>query len=171
MVMGMKDDRFSVPNMVLIGSTGKNSGKTYFGTKLTKRISEERKVEVLKIATVCEGATCIYGKEGCGICDKFPGGYKLEEEISSTSGKDTSLYLEAGASRAVLMKSTREAMIEGFEEFLGTVDDNSLIICESNSLGKFVKPGMFVMVQGEGDIKPSAGEVMEYADIIYENLR
>lgn len=171
MVTGMKDNRLSVPNMVLIGSTGKNSGKTYFGTKLTKRLSREKRVEVLKIATVCEGATCIYGKEGCGICDKFPGGYKLDEEKNSTSGKDTSLYLEAGASRAVLMKSTKEAMMEGFEEFLGTVKDDSLILCESNSLGKFVKPGMFVMVQGSGDIKPSAREVMEYADIIYKNLR
>ena len=167
----MIDERLSVPNMILIGSTGKNSGKTFFGTSLTKNIASKKRIEVLKVATVCEGATCIYGKEGCGICDRFPGGYRLEEEIKKDSGKDTALYLKSGASRAVLMKSTKESMMEGFENFLETVDKDALIVCESNSLGALVKPGLFVMVQGEGDIKPSAQSVMEYADVVYRNLK
>lgn len=167
----MNNKRMPVPNMILIGSTGKNSGKTYFGTMLAKHLADKKKVEVLKVATVCEGATCIYGKEGCGICERFPGGYRLDEELDAGSGKDTSLYLANGASRAVLMKSTKESMLEGFEEFIGTVDEDSLILCESNSLGALVEPGLFIMVKGSDEIKPSAQEVMEYADVIYENLR
>lgn len=163
--------RLYVPNLILIGSTGKNSGKTFLGTQMTEKLARKGNIEVLKIATINEGATCIYGEEGCGICECFRGKYKLEEETQRDSGKDTSLYLTAGAKRAVFLKSTPESLRAGFENYLKTVPEHSLIVCESNSLGAVVEPGIFIMIQGTGEIKPSAQSVMKYADVVYKNVR
>ena len=163
-------ERMYVPNLILLGSTGKNSGKTYLGTKMTEKLARKGNVEVLKIATVNEGNTCIYGRDDCGICECFRGRFKLEEETQKDSGKDTSLYLAAGARRAVFLKSTPQDLKHGFKHYLKTVPENSLIVCESNSLAAVVEPGIFVMVQGPDEIKPSAQNVMKYADVVYKNL-
>ena len=45
---------------------------------------------------------------------------------------------------------------------------NELIICESNSLRRFIEPGYFMIMQRKGieEIKPSCQAVWEYADCI-----
>lgn len=60
---------------------------------------------------------------------------------------------------------------EGFDAFMSLVPDNAMIVCESNSLRKFVKPGVFIMAKNvnESQIKRSAMEVIKQADLIFKN--
>jgi len=158
-----------VPNMILIGSTGRNSGKTTLAAELIRSYSPGRPVAAIKVTSVEGGGKCIRGGEGCGACSSLEGGYEISEETSRTGGKDTSLLLAAGADRVFWIKAKRSHLGEAIREVLPLLPKGCIIVCESNSLRKAVKPGVFVMVKTEGGIKRSAEEVMGLADIVYEN--
>lgn len=165
----MKAPLIEIPQMILIGSTGQNSGKTTFGTSLVGRMNNHP-ITALKISTIQQkGEPCMRGAEGCGSCSAFNGTFCLTEEISKVTDKDTSMYLAAGANKAFFLKTLKENILEGFYHFLENTSSNSVIICESNSLREVVKPGLFIMLKGTGKVKPSAAAVMKYADYIINN--
>jgi molybdopterin-guanine dinucleotide biosynthesis protein MobB len=162
----------NVPNMILIGSTARNSGKTALATSIINKYRSNNNIIALKVTTIAEkNGKCIRGGEGCGICSSLKGNFELTEELNAAGNKDTSLLLAAGAKKVYWLKVMKSHMDIGFKTFISLVPANSLIVCESNSLRKFVKPGVFVMLKTPGDnkIKDSAAEVMSQADIIYEN--
>jgi hypothetical protein len=158
-----------VPNMILIGSTGRNSGKTTLAAELIRRCRTERPVAAVKVTSVEGGGKCIRGGEGCGACSSLEGGFEISEETNTVGGKDTSLLLAAGADRVFWIKAKRTCLGEAIREVIPLLPQGCIIVCESNSLRKAVKPGVFVMVKTEGGVKKSAEEVMGLADMVYEN--
>ncbi|MGI6257452.1 MAG: hypothetical protein ACOYJU_05235 [Anaerovoracaceae bacterium] len=160
----------TIQKMILIGSTSQNSGKTQFGTELTRRLSRNFPVVVLKVATVHKkGMPCVRGKDGCGICTRFTGDYQLIEERSYTADTDTAKYLKAGAQKAYLLKCLKSHLAEAYREFLDLVPEDAIILCESNSLREVWAPDYFVMLRGRGKVKPSARQVMALADQVVKN--
>lgn len=162
----------NVPNMILIGSTARNSGKTALAISLINKYRMHHRVIALKVTTIAEkNGKCIRGGNGCGTCSSLSGNYELTEELNTSGNKDTAILLAAGTEKVYWLKVLRSHIQEGFEEFIALMPENALIICESNSLRKFVKPGVFIMLKPSGDnkIKDSAAEVISQADIIYEN--
>jgi hypothetical protein len=162
----------NVPNMILIGSTARNSGKTALATSIINKYRMHHSVIALKVTTIAEkNGKCIRGGEGCGTCSSLKGNFEITEELNSAGNKDTALLLAAGAEKVYWLKVLKSHIQVGFEEFISLVPVNTLIVCESNSLRKVVKPGMFIMMKNSGDntIKNSAAEVMNQADIIYDN--
>jgi hypothetical protein len=153
--------------LILIGSTGRNSGKTYLASELIRRLGRAP-VTALKITGFERGGgPCPRGGEGCGACN-IKGEFCLEEELSDGGGKDTALLLAAGARRVFWLRCLRSALEKGFAAFLERADilAGGVIVCESNSLREVVAPGFFIMIRDceGGKPKPSAEKVAGKAD-------
>lgn len=159
-----------IPNMIQIGSTGRNSGKTMIAKQLITENHQRFAIYGLKIITI-SGARgkCQRGEAGCGICTSIDEGYELIEESNSGGSKDTMQLLKAGCKKVYLLKVFHDHLLEGFLTFLQFVPRDTLIVCESNSIREVVKPGLFVMMNNQKSIKKSAAKVIGFADIILEN--
>jgi molybdopterin-guanine dinucleotide biosynthesis protein len=153
-------------NLVLIGSTGRNAGKTTLAVALIKKLREQgRPVNAAKVITVeRKGSLCPRGGQGCGACS-LDSDFVLCEEYEAATGKDTSQLLDAGAGRVFLLRSLKQALPGAFAAMCEKAGD-ALLIVESNSLRAVTKPALFVMLSNsEAPPKPSARAVMQAADI------
>ncbi|MDR1922528.1 MAG: hypothetical protein LBS31_12435, partial [Candidatus Adiutrix sp.] len=161
----------SAKNMILIGSTGKNSGKTALAAEFVRRWRDRVPVVALKATTVSrDGGGCPYGRHGCGVCSSMEADYLLTREEERDGPKDTSRLLAAGAHQVFWLRSTREALSEAYGRFREEALKGALVICESNSLREYVEPGCFIMMQNAaGPGKPSSQRVREMADLTAAN--
>jgi hypothetical protein len=153
-------------NIILIGSTGRNAGKTTLAAALIKKARGQGKlVNAAKVITVeRKGALCPRGGKGCGACS-LESDFVLCEESEAGTGKDTSQLIAAGAGRVFLLRSLKEALPQAFEMMRKQAGEGLLIV-ESNSLRTVIKPALFVMlIDGGTQPKPSARDVMRDADI------
>jgi shikimate kinase len=159
-----------VANLLLIGSTARNSGKTTLAVELAKRLAGDVSLVALKVTRISdEGGGCPHGEQGCGLCEHFKGNFCLERETDSSSGKDTSLLLESGLRQVYWLRAREEALADGYNAFVSKVGSDCLIIAESNSLRKYVQPLVFIMiVGGSSRIKTSARAVLEQADLVID---
>lgn len=165
----MKDKMLNIPQMLLIGSTGRNSGKTTLSMALVQALKKYFHVVGLKVTTIEErDGKCPRGGEGCGVCGSLKGNFEIIEETSKLLNKDTSLLLASGAEKVYWIKTLKAYSGEAIKAFMSKIPTNTLIICESNSLRNVVKPGVFVMLNNRGDapIKKSAKEVIDKANIV-----
>jgi hypothetical protein len=156
----------TVRNFILIGSTGRNTGKTTLASALIKKLRERSPVNAAKIITVeRKGALCPRGGVGCGVCS-LERDFVLCEEHDCLSGKDTAQLLMAGANRVFLLRSLKSALFGAFAVLRGQTG-NKILVAESNSLRTVVKPALFVMLT-DGSVRPkfSAQAVMKDADLI-----
>lgn len=162
----------SYPQLLEIGSTGRNSGKTFFAKDVISRVRGKRKIVALKIITI-RGARgiCQRGGLGCGICTSIDAGYELIEEKNFRGKKDTMEMLKSGCDKAFLLKAFENSLVDAFDAFLKEIDDETLVICESNSLRKYLIPGAFVMINNQKGMKKSAEEVIELADFVIDKER
>ncbi|MDI3537542.1 MAG: hypothetical protein PWP30_2024 [Eubacteriaceae bacterium] len=163
----------NMPNMILIGSTARNIGKTRTAVSMIEKLKLNRPVIGLKITCIDEkNGKCMHGNTKCGVCTSFSGKSELIREFSKTGDKDTCKMLNAGARQVFWLKTLRSELKQSFEHFLESIPEHALIVCESNSLRKYVKPACFIMVTGSDNraSKASALEVIEMADqfISYE---
>jgi hypothetical protein len=155
-------------HMVLIGATGRNSGKTTLALQIIHAFKEEIPVIAFKLITIRNhGDICPRGGQGCGICHGLKGSFDITLE-TGTGAKDTMLLKKAGANQVYLIRAYKENLREALEEALKLVPNNALVLCESNSVRQVAEPAFFVMIQSSdsSSIKPTAEAVMEYADII-----
>ncbi|GKU26764.1 hypothetical protein [Clostridium folliculivorans] len=168
----MESQLSTINQMFLIGSTGRNSGKTTLATALIEKFKKEFLIIALKITTIeHKDGKCPRGGDGCGVCTNIQDNFELIEEVSTSSNKDTSLLLKAGAEKVYWLKCLQSHLDEGMEYFMSVIPKNSLIICESNSLRNIIVPGSFVMIKNVGNniAKKSASAVISKADFILEN--
>ncbi|MFV0241984.1 MAG: hypothetical protein ACK5H4_18355 [Lacrimispora sphenoides] len=153
--------------MVLIGATGRNSGKTTLALQIIHAFKNTLPVVAFKLITIRNhGDICPRGGQGCGICQ----GLKVSFDITLETGtgtKDTMVLKKAGANQVYLIRAYKENLREALEEALKLVPKDALILCESNSVRLVAEPALFVMIQStSSSIKPTAEAVMEYADVI-----
>ena len=156
------------PNLLLIGSTARNTGKTTLAIELAKQLGAGPPIAALKVTRITdEDGGCPHGERGCGVCERFEGGFCLERETSASGKKDSALLLASGIERVYWLRAQEEALLDGYEACIRETGGGSMIICESNSLRKYVRPRVFVMlVAGASEIKPSAQAVMAQADLV-----
>jgi hypothetical protein len=168
----MNNDLISIEQMIMIGSTGRNSGKTTLASALINKFKGDIKVIALKITTIeNKNGKCQRGGEGCGVCTNLKENFELIEELDCNRNKDTALLLSAGADKVYWLKCLKGHLEEGINYFMSKVPSETLIICESNSLRNVVIPGYFVMIKNTKSkyVKESASKVIDRADFIIEN--
>jgi len=158
-----------IPNMLMIGSAGRNVGKTEFACELIKKYAPSEWVIGLKITTIKEAdGKCPRGGEGCGVCSSLRGRYMITKERDGPSGKDTVRMLRAGARSVVWLRVLKEHLEEGLTELLKQIPPGACVICESNSARLAAEPGMFLVIREKGskEAKASCQTVIGHADKI-----
>jgi len=165
----MRKKMFHVHNMIMIGATGRNTGKTAMACRLIKKFISSYTVIALKVTTIKEtDGKCPRGGEGCGVCSSLEGSYLLTEEGKDNPKKDTGKMLAAGAHKVYWLRVKKECLTKGIESFLKLVNNgpDKIIICESNSLRLAVEPGLFLINQNvcESSIKQSCQDVLSHQD-------
>lgn len=151
----------------MIGSAGRNAGKTELACSLIKKFRASRDVVGIKVTTIKrKDGTCPRGGRGCGVCSSLVGDYCITEETDARSRKDTSRLLAAGAERVFWLRVMKPRLAEGIAALSDIIGRDAISVCESNSLRTVVEPGLFIMVVARkpGRHKASAAAVREYAD-------
>jgi hypothetical protein len=163
-----KAELLQIKQMILIGATGRNSGKTTLALRIIDEYKDKIPIIAFKLITVHNhGDICPRGGKGCGICKGLKGCFDITEEIGEGT-KDTMLLKKAGARHVYLIRALKENIREALEEALKMVPKGTLIICESNSARLVAEPACFIMIESStsSSVKPTAQAVIEYADVI-----
>ncbi len=158
---------FRIPNILTIGSAGRNTGKTEFACELIRKYHKKETVIGVKITTIDEEISgCPRGGDGCGVCSSFQGKYSISEELDGPAGKDTVRMLEAGADKVYWLRVRKNYLREGVSALMQRFDESDCVICESNSSRLVLEPGFFMVMREEGSrvIKKTCRDVIKYAD-------
>ncbi len=155
------------PDFIVIGSTGRNTGKTEFAGRLIAKYSKDHTVYGVKVVTIDpDEGNCPRGGKGCGVCTSLEGDFEITEETELKPGKDTTRMLEAGARKVYFLKVSIHSLQKGLQALLNLIPENVFTVCESNSIRKVIEPGLFLVIKNlnEGGIKESCAEVINMAD-------
>lgn len=155
--------------MLLIGSAGRNIGKTELACSLIRKFSKSNPIVGIKVTTIrAKDGKCPRGGRGCGVCSSLDGDFCITEETDKNSNKDTARLLKVGASRVFWLRVMKTHLKEGLTTLLDVVGPDAVLICESNSLRRVVEPGVFLMItaRDSGAWKSTARDVRERVDKI-----
>lgn len=132
---------YKVPQMIMIGSNAKNSGKTWLSTFLIKKFSQKYNLISLK-------AKFIYS-ENDSIHIESPlfeeNGFVIYEESVNDLETDTSKMLQAGSKKAYFLQSRIEVAQKAVDELVKLFEKDYLVVCESNTLINWLEPSLFVI--------------------------
>ena len=159
--------RFHRPDLIMIGSTGRNVGKTEFACELIRRHVPLTTVTAVKITTIRDGGrVCPHDGEGCGACASLGGRFALSEERDATLAKDTARMLRAGAHRVLWLRALEAHLAEGVAALLEAIPEGGAVICETNAARGVLEPGLFLVFRPQGDhpVKASAQAWLPLAD-------
>lgn len=166
-----------IPQMLLIGSAGRNSGKTTLAKRFISLWQKEQQLIGIKIVTIKDPTGgCQRGVHGCSVCTSLQNEYEIIREDSDPilfrQKKDTQLLLEAGCQQVFFIKCLKTHLSQAMEELLLQLPERKVMICESNSLRTVVEPGIFLFLNNQPRrMKPSAQEVVHSADLILTNAK
>ncbi|MEI6787101.1 MAG: molybdenum cofactor guanylyltransferase [bacterium] len=160
------------PDILMIGSAGRNAGKTLLACDLIRRYASTQSLVAVKVTTIKEesGGACPRGEVGCGVCGDFHGRYDLAQVHDGPPNKDTTRLLEAGASKVFWLRVRDAHLAEGIEATLKLIPDGQPAIWESNSARRVLTPAAFLVLREKGNarIKESCQRVMDVADRILD---
>jgi len=151
-----------LPNLLLVGGTGRNIGKTTFVERLVDMFNPEFSLITLKTSMLLPGEEYLHGKHRLVKPDEF----FLFEENTGEGNKDSNRYLKAGASKSWFLSVGENALPQALGYFLDIVKEPGLIIAESNVIREIVIPGVFIMIKGDGVVKPLSVHQLSIADIV-----
>ncbi len=153
----LKDDK-----VLLVGGVGRNVGKTEFVCRVIEKISQTHSVYGLKVSVIYPDERLFHGNHSSELKQG-----RLFEETSADTDKDTSRMIRAGAKRVFYLQSDEQGILEGYTDFRKIIPQNSVVVCESNSLGEVLVPGLSIMVKSlTSEIKPRSIAQLKRADLI-----
>ncbi len=138
-------------NILLIGGTEKHIGKTTLSVKIVEHF-KQLPIYAVKVTVLRD----FDGKKG----------YSITEETDASRPKDTGRLLKAGAQKVLWVKTDEAHAEEAVNAFLELLPDRAAILCESNTIRRYFKPGLFLMVTriNTEKMKKTAEEVMDAVD-------
>lgn len=159
--------RRRLPGWLLIGSTGRNTGKTELACAIIRAFCGAYPIVGVKLTAIVEGeATCPRGGGGCGACATLHRDFEICEEHGENTGKDTARMLASGARSVFWVRCRRQRMQAAIAALLTRLGPGVLVVAESNSLARAMEPDLFLMVTNRRSsaAKPTAADVMPLAD-------
>lgn len=168
----------SLPNVLLVGATGRNVGKTEYAVRLLRRLAAMGSVAAAKITVIRDStgnAACHRGHTSCGVCGSLGERSNIldrEESVCPVDGKDrgekdTARLKRAGGNPVWWLRVKQAHLETGLGALAQVLDPQIPTIIESNSARHGLKPGLFLMIRdGSGKIKASATAVMPYVDAL-----
>ncbi len=153
-------------NLLAVGATNRNLGKTEFICRLLQRFIEHE-IIAIKIKSIYPDDKKFHGK------DLDPDtNYLIRKENPVFGLDDSKRFLSAGAKSVYYIKSKIEHLGVAIREVISEYSASQLFIAESNSVMQYFTPGGFLMIKGPNpdDYKPSSLKFMDQSDmIIYSN--
>jgi hypothetical protein len=164
----MSDSLLNLSNFLVIGSYSRNAGKTSFSTKVIEQYPGE--IQAVKVTIVAEDHSCPHGDEGCGVCSSLCSPYEITEETDRAGKKDTAQLLAAGAAKVYWLRVKSKAVLSGLKALKGVLDPAFPVLCESNSIIRYINPGVYLQLKARGrkEHKKSAISLIDRADLIIE---
>lgn len=162
-----------LPNLLLIGATGRNVGKTEYAVRLVRRLAAGGPVAAAKITVIREGGgACPRGGAGCGVCSSLNGQPFLLQQDDCPDGKKDTHRLRAAGARPVWWLRVRQAdLAAGLAALASCLDPAVPVVAESNSARHGLEPGLFVVIRDpDGQMKESCRAVLPYADVLAERV-
>lgn len=159
-------ERWRLPGWLVIGATGRNSGKSDLACAVIARLHRKHPIVGVKVTTISdEERACPRGRDGCGACTGLEGEFEIREEDASQPGKDTARMLGSGARRAFWIRCRSRGVRAALEALSPLLDRGTLVVAESNSLVGEARPDLFLMVRPARDlaVKPTAEAVLPFA--------
>lgn len=134
----------SMPNLIIIGGSSRNVGKTSLCLDLISRYAPDLEITGLKISAIKP-----YDAIHHGTHDRMLNGrnFRIFEEQHTGSNKDTARMLKAGAKRAFYIEALEEHMPEAFAGFREIYETTGPIISESRSLRNLAIPSLFILIK------------------------
>jgi hypothetical protein len=138
----------TIPNMLLIAGTGRNSGKTMLACNIIRNFSRSYPIIAIKISPH------FHKKTVCGRVLINRNELFIAEEKDSATAKDSSRMLQAGATRSIFIMTTDRLMERVIHPIRKLLPPGALIVCESGGLRHWVKPGLFLMTSRDDQDNP-----------------
>jgi len=149
----------------MIGGASRNIGKTELSCTLINKFCPTNKIIGLKVCSIYPDDNKFHRTGEISVEEN---NFTIIEETRITGSKDTIRMKNAGASRIFYIRVKDNYLEEAINKFFKIVNPKSIIICESNSLRRLIKPGLFLIIKSEypKHIKESAKQLMKNADMI-----
>ena len=149
-----------IPQLLIIAGTGRNTGKTTLACQIIRKFRAYRSIYAIKITPH------FYKNLQTGIVLTDNPNLYIAEETDTSTGKDSSLMLEAGAQKSYFVMATNEYLCTAITNIIKLIPSDSLIVCESGGLRNWVVPGLFFMMDkiNEGCLKSDIEKLKILAD-------
>ena len=151
--------------LLVVGGHSRNIGKTSVASGLIAA-TRELGWTALKLTQ--------FGHNLCSAdghaCDCAPANpehpFAITREENREGASDTSRFLAAGASEAWWVRTPQGRLAEAMPAIRGLMEGRPYVMAESNSLVRFLRPDVYLMVlePGTADFKSSAREALDRAD-------
>ena len=151
--------------LIVIGGHSRSVGKTSVVAGLIAALPEFHWT-ALKITQYGHGI-CSKNGRACA-CATADHSWAISEENDRTGKSDTSRFLLAGAESALWVRTQQGHLAEALPTLKKKIAEKANVICESNSLLRFLKPDLYLSVLDPrtADFKSSAREYLPLADAV-----
>lgn len=148
----------------MVGGSRRHVGKTTLICEIIAAHQAKYSITGLKVTSVRAGDEFLHGDHPFKMKDNF----EIFEETDRMGQKDTSRMLQAGAQKVFYIRTKDEYVPEAFDHFRKLSGENNLIVCESISLRKYVRPGLFILLDTAIDQPRKSGfiEMKHLADLV-----
>lgn len=152
-----------MPNMLMVAGNVRNIGKTTFACAVIERFSALWRIYGIKVTSMRAGEESFHGNHTNQDGNTF---IKFEE-MNSLSNKDTAKMLRAGADKAFYIQ-VEDANLKDTARYLAeNFSGECLLVCESSSLRREIKPGAFVFLNsGISGMQKKNTDLLQIADIV-----
>jgi hypothetical protein len=153
-----------IPQLLLVSGSNRNVGKTTFICRVIENISKKKDIYGIKITPHFHNS-----RTNKNILIETSTVF-ISEELDNQSKKDSSLMLQNGAEKVYYIE-IQDDNYKPIVDFIQTLPTNIPLVCESASLRKYIKPGLFILIDNDnvGERKPIFNELQQHADIIIQS--
>lgn len=152
-------------SLIIIGGHSRSVGKTSVVAGLIAALPEFHWTAI-KITQYGHGI-CSKNGRACA-CATADHSWAISEEKDRSGKSDTSRFLVAGAESAWWVRTQQGHLEQALPALQKKIAEKENVICESNSLLRFIKPDLYLTVldPGTGDFKKSARNFLASADAV-----
>jgi hypothetical protein len=145
------------PHILLIGGTGRNSGKTNLACQIIEKFAGNTNVYGLKISPHLHNEI-----QSLEVRINTPT-YFLYEESGFNPKKDSARMLAAGAKKSYYMEVRDDHLKDAMYDFFDLLPDAIPLVIESPALIRHLTPGLFILVDNPNTINKKK-EILNFAD-------
>ena len=151
--------------LIVIGGHSRSVGKTSVVAGLIATLGDFHWT-ALKITQYGHGI-CSKNGRACA-CATADHSWAISEETDRSGKSDSSRFLLAGAESALWVRTQQGHLDEALPALKKKIAEKENVICESNSLLRFLKPDLYLTVldPGTADFKSSARDFLQMADAV-----